>query len=69
MLTVCSKACSSIAEVRLFARGRLKFNIKMGKPERDRIEDPLLQRRLLRSGSVRLKMRRNPVDDQKQPIL
>ncbi len=22
--------------------GRLKFNIKMGKPERDRIEDPLL---------------------------
>ncbi len=22
--------------------GRLKFNIKMGKPERDRIDDPLL---------------------------
>ena len=33
--------------------GRLKFNIKMGKPERDRIEDPLASGgRLLRSGSA-----------------
>ena len=26
--------------------GRLKFNIKMGKPERERIDDPLLSARI-----------------------
>src|SRR5215210_7046633 len=49
--------------------GRLKFNIKMGKPERDRIEDPLLQAGdFFEVVQYVLKMRRNPVDDQKQPI-
>src|SRR6185436_4729234 len=49
--------------------GRLKFNIKMGKPERDRIEDPLLQARdFFEVVAYVLKMRRNPVDDEKRPI-
>jgi DNA-directed RNA polymerase subunit beta len=49
--------------------GRLKFNIKMGKPERERIEDPLLQAGdFFEVVSYVLKMRRNPVDDEKRPI-
>src|SRR5213595_2555003 len=49
--------------------GRLKFNIKMGKPERLRIEDPLLAAGdFFEVVSYVLKMRRNPVDDQKKPI-
>jgi DNA-directed RNA polymerase subunit beta len=49
--------------------GRLKFNIKMGKPERLRIEDPLLAASdFFEVVSYVLKMRRNPVDDQKRPI-
>src|SRR5882724_6583307 len=49
--------------------GRLKFNIKMGKPERERIEDPLLAASdFFEVVSYVLKMRRNPVDDQKKPI-
>src|SRR5216684_1756971 len=49
--------------------GRLKFNIKMGKPERLRIEDPLLEASdFFEVVSYVLKMRRNPVDDQKKPI-
>jgi DNA-directed RNA polymerase subunit beta len=49
--------------------GRLKFNIKMGKPERLRIEDPLLAASdFFEVVSYVLKMRRNPVDDQKKPI-
>jgi DNA-directed RNA polymerase subunit beta len=49
--------------------GRLKFNIKMGKPEMLRIEDPLLAARdFFEVVSYVLKMRRNPVDDQKKPI-
>src|SRR5438093_5539284 len=49
--------------------GRLKFNIKMGKPEMNRIEDPLLQARdFFEVVSYVLKMRRNPVDDEKRPI-
>ncbi|HKO35166.1 MAG TPA: DNA-directed RNA polymerase subunit beta [Pyrinomonadaceae bacterium] len=49
--------------------GRLKFNIKMGKPERDRIEDPLLQAGdFFEVVQYVLKMRRNPVDDEKRPI-
>ena len=41
--------------------GRLKFNIKMGKPERDRIDDPLLSAKDFYEvvGYV-LKMRKNP---------
>jgi DNA-directed RNA polymerase subunit beta len=31
--------------------GRLKFNIKMGKPERERIDDPLLSRRTISTKS------------------
>jgi DNA-directed RNA polymerase subunit beta len=49
--------------------GRLKFNIKMGKPEMERIEDPLLQASdFFEVVSYVLKMRRNPVDDEKRPI-
>jgi DNA-directed RNA polymerase subunit beta len=49
--------------------GRLKFNIKMGKPERERIDDPLLQARdFFEVVQYVLKMRRNPVDDEKRPI-
>ncbi|HKR58671.1 MAG TPA: hypothetical protein VJS64_02970, partial [Pyrinomonadaceae bacterium] len=49
--------------------GRLKFNIKMGKAERERIEDPLLQASdFFEVVAYVLKMRRNPVDDEKRPI-
>jgi DNA-directed RNA polymerase subunit beta len=49
--------------------GRLKFNIKMGKPEMNRIEDPLLQAGdFFEVVNYVLKMRRNPVDDDKRPI-
>jgi DNA-directed RNA polymerase subunit beta len=49
--------------------GRLKFNIKMGKPEMERIEDPLLQAAdFFEVVNYVLKMRRNPVDDEKRPI-
>src|ERR1700681_2869003 len=49
--------------------GRLKFNIKMGKTERLRIDDPLLAASdFFEVVSYVLKMRRNPVDDQKKPI-
>ena len=49
--------------------GRLKFNIKMGKPEMERIEDPLLQASdFFEVVNYVLKMRRNPVDDAKRPI-
>lgn len=49
--------------------GRLKFNIKMGKPEMERIDDPLLQASdFFEVVSYVLKMRRNPVDDEKRPI-
>jgi len=41
--------------------GRLKFNIKMGKPERDRINDPLLSAKdFYEVVSYVLKMRKNP---------
>jgi DNA-directed RNA polymerase subunit beta len=41
--------------------GRLKFNIKMGRPERDRISDPLLSASdFVQVISYLLKMRRNP---------
>ncbi len=43
--------------------GRLKFNIKMGKPERDRIEDPLLAAPdFIEVISYLLKMRKNPAE-------
>src|SRR5919112_1726701 len=43
--------------------GRLKFNIKMGRPERERIEDPLLSANdFVQVISYLLKMRRNPVE-------
>src|SRR5829696_5303854 len=43
--------------------GRVKFNIKMGRPERERIEDPLLSSHDFVSViSYLLKMRRNPVE-------
>ncbi|HEV2761899.1 MAG TPA: hypothetical protein VGV38_02805, partial [Pyrinomonadaceae bacterium] len=43
--------------------GRLKFNIKMGRPERERIEDPLLSSQdFVQVISYLLKMRRNPVE-------
>ncbi|MCA1634898.1 MAG: DNA-directed RNA polymerase subunit beta [Acidobacteria bacterium] len=43
--------------------GRLKFNIKMGRPERDRIEDPLLSSQdFVQVISYLLKMRRNPAE-------
>jgi DNA-directed RNA polymerase subunit beta len=49
--------------------GRLKFNIKMGKPEMERIDDPLLQASdFFEVVNYVLKMRRNPVDDEKRPI-
>ncbi len=49
--------------------GRLKFNIKMGKQERERIDDPLLQAAdFFEVVNYVLKMRRNPVDDEKRPI-
>jgi DNA-directed RNA polymerase subunit beta len=49
--------------------GRLKFNIKMGKPEMDRIEDPLLAAPdFFEVVTYVLKMRKNPVDDEKKPI-
>ena len=49
--------------------GRLKFNIKMGKAERLRIDDPLLAASdFFEVVSYVLKMRRNPVDDEKKPI-
>jgi DNA-directed RNA polymerase subunit beta len=49
--------------------GRLKFNIKMGKPERLRIEDPLLEASdFFEVVNYVLKMRKNPVDDEKKPI-
>src|SRR5437870_2859887 len=49
--------------------GRLKFNIKMGKPDRLRIEDPLLEAGdFFEVVQYVLKMRRNPVDDEKKPI-
>ncbi len=49
--------------------GRLKFNIKMGKPERLRIEDPLLAAPdFFEVVNYVLKMRKNPVDDEKKPI-
>jgi DNA-directed RNA polymerase subunit beta len=49
--------------------GRLKFNIKMGKPEMNRIEDPLLAAPdFFEVVSYVLKMRKNPVDDEKKPI-
>ncbi len=49
--------------------GRLKFNIKMGKPEMLRIEDPLLAASdFFEVVAYVLKMRRNPVDEQKKPI-
>ena len=42
--------------------GRLKFNIKMGKPERDRIDDPLLSASdFLRSGFLRAEDAQEPV--------
>ncbi|MCA1591795.1 MAG: DNA-directed RNA polymerase subunit beta [Acidobacteria bacterium] len=41
--------------------GRLKFNIKMGRPERDRINDPLLSSQdFVQVIAYLLKMRRNP---------
>src|ERR671921_836201 len=43
--------------------GRLKFNIKMGRPERERIEDPLLSSQdFVQVISYLLKMRRNPAE-------
>src|SRR6266496_2136328 len=49
--------------------GRLKFNIKMGKPEMERIEDPLLAARdFFEVVLYVLKMRKNPVDEEKKPI-
>jgi DNA-directed RNA polymerase subunit beta len=49
--------------------GRLKFNIKMGKPERDRIDDPLLSAKDFYEvvGYV-LKMRKNPSEYQADDI-
>ena len=43
--------------------GRLKFNIKMGKPERDRMEDPVLSAKdFVEVVSYLLKMRKNPAE-------
>ena len=43
--------------------GRLKFNIKMKRPERERIDDPLLSAKdFVEVISYLLKMRRNPVE-------
>jgi len=49
--------------------GRLKFNIKMGKPERNRIEDPLLSAEdFYEVVSYVLKMRKNPSEFQADDI-
>ena len=49
--------------------GRLKFNIKMGKPERNRIEDPLLSAHdFYEVVSYVLKMRKNPSEYQADDI-
>jgi DNA-directed RNA polymerase subunit beta len=49
--------------------GRLKFNIKMGKPERDRINDPLLSAKdFYEVVSYVLKMRKNPSEYQADDI-
>jgi DNA-directed RNA polymerase subunit beta len=49
--------------------GRLKFNIKMGKPERERIDDPLLQAHdFVEVVSYVLKMRKNPAEFQADDI-
>ena len=49
--------------------GRLKFNIKMGKGERDRIDDPLLSARdFYEVVSYVLKMRKNPSEYQADDI-
>jgi DNA-directed RNA polymerase subunit beta len=49
--------------------GRLKFNIKMGKPERDRIEDPLLTAHdFFEVVAYVLKMRKNPSEYQSDDI-
>jgi DNA-directed RNA polymerase subunit beta len=49
--------------------GRLKFNIKMGKPERDRINDPLLTAHdFYEVVSYVLKMRKNPSEYQSDDI-
>jgi DNA-directed RNA polymerase subunit beta len=49
--------------------GRLKFNIKMDKPERDRIDDPLLSAQdFVEVVSYVLKMRKNPAEFQADDI-
>jgi DNA-directed RNA polymerase subunit beta len=49
--------------------GRLKFNIKMGKPERERISDPLLSAQdFYEVVSYVLKMRKNPSEFQADDI-
>src|SRR5215216_4446433 len=49
--------------------GRLKFNIKMGKPERERIEDPLLSAHdFYEVVEYVLKMRKNPSEYQADDI-
>jgi DNA-directed RNA polymerase subunit beta len=49
--------------------GRLKFNIKMGKPERDRIDDPLLSAHdFFEVVAFVLKMRKNPSEFQADDI-
>ncbi|HKR14739.1 MAG TPA: DNA-directed RNA polymerase subunit beta [Pyrinomonadaceae bacterium] len=49
--------------------GRLKFNIKMGKPERERIDDPLLSAHdFYEVVSYVLKMRKNPSEYQADDI-
>src|SRR6195256_3159853 len=49
--------------------GRLKFNIKMGKPERNRIDDPLLEASdFFEVVSYVLKMRKNPSEYQADDI-
>jgi DNA-directed RNA polymerase subunit beta len=49
--------------------GRLKFNIKMGKPERERIDDPLLSAAdFYEVVSYVLKMRKNPSEYQADDI-
>ena len=49
--------------------GRLKFNIKMGKPERERIDDPLLSAKdFYEVVSYVLKMRKNPSEYQADDI-
>ena len=49
--------------------GRLKFNIKMGKPERNRIDDPLLEAQdFVEVVAYLLKMRKNPAEYQADDI-